>query len=750
MSERSEEEKMIRVLSRLLVGEPGVDAMRIDQEGHRLSVATIGEVDLEMLRSRIQHALEEIHSDFDAGWTKGTHIYDSVVVKRGDEGTLLEKPSCMTAPKLRTWRELPWLELDPEEDPEDWRELAIFAGGCGMFLLLGHLVDSTAVLSGWGVRIFFLVAMILGGWDAARDVWRTIGKGQLDIHFLMLAVAIGAACVEAWGEGALLLFLFSLSGAIEGYAHDRTRREISALFRAAPKTALRILENGEKEEEEEIPVERVEAGMLLRLRPGDTIPVDGDVVSGKTAVDESNLTGESRPISKTKGSPVYSGTANSWGAIDIRATRPVQESSLQKIIHLIREAQRMKAPAQRFTDKFGTGYTWLILIGTAGLFLFWWQVFDLPAFYQGENGEPSAFYRAMTVLVVASPCALVLSIPSAILASIAWGARHGVLFRGGAAVEKLAEVDSVAMDKTGTLTYGNLRVEDIRSLPPGKEAEVAELAYSIERHSEHPIARAIVAYGKEQGLRVREVEDFQSLTGRGVRARAGESQIVIGRRDLMARGPLAELISEVPEPPPAFTEIWIIHGQLLGRILMKDQVRSESRQVIERLKSLGIQTLMLTGDRKSVATLIGQEVGLEKDEIRDGLHPEDKVEIIREMTRAGRRVAMVGDGVNDAPSLAAAYVSVGMGARGTDAALEQCEVVLMKDRIDNFLNAYELSRRARVIIRQNLAIALGTVIVMVTASILGWIPLSAGVLAHEGSTVIVCLNSLRLLFVQVD
>jgi Cd2+/Zn2+-exporting ATPase len=293
-----------------------------------------------------------------------------------------------------------------------------------------------------------------------------------------------------------------------------------------------------------------------------------------------------------------------------------------------------------------------------------------------------------------------------------------------------------------------LQVEDIRSLPPGKETEVAELAYSIERHSEHPIARAIVAYGKEKGLGIREVEDFQSLSGQGVRARRGDSHIVIGRRDLMARGRLKDLIGEVPDPPPAFTEIWIIHGQLLGRILMRDRVRTESRPVIERLKSFGMQTLMLTGDREAVAESIGQEVGLDKDEIRANLRPEDKVNIIREMTRSGNRVAMVGDGVNDAPSLAAAYVSIGMGARGTDAALEQCEVVLMKDRIDNFLNAYELSRQAKVIIRQNLAIALGTVVVMVTASILGWIPLSAGVLAHEGSTVIVCVNSLRLLFVR--
>jgi Cd2+/Zn2+-exporting ATPase len=745
MTDHSTEDKIIAALSRFMTGEPGLDAVRVNLEGRQLSVATIGEVDLDLLHGRLQHALEEIDSDFDAGKSGGSQVHESVIVNRSGEGTLLEKPSCMTAPKLRTWRELPWLELDPGEEEDDWRELAIFAAGCGIFLLLGQLVDSAAVLSGWGVRIFFLVAMIFGGWDAARDVWKTIRKGVLDIHFLMLAVAIGAACVDAWGEGALLLFLFSLSGAIEAYAHARTRREIQALFRAAPKTALRIRENGE---EEEIPVEKVEAGMHLRILPGDTIPVDGDVIEGKTAIDESNLTGESRPISKSKGAAVFSGTANLWGAVDICASRPVQESSLQKIIRLIREAQRLKAPAQRFTDKFGTGYTWCILLATFGLFLLWWTVFDLPAFFEGEDGTHSAFYRAMTVLVVASPCALVLSIPSAILASIAWGARHGVLFRGGAAVEKLAEVDTIALDKTGTLTYGDLQVEDIRSLPPGKETEVAELAYSIERHSEHPIARAIVAYGKEKGLGIREVEDFQSLSGQGVRARRGDSHIVIGRRDLMARGRLKDLIGEVPDPPPAFTEIWIIHGQLLGRILMRDRVRTESRPVIERLKSFGMQTLMLTGDREAVAESIGQEVGLDKDEIRANLRPEDKVNIIREMTRSGNRVAMVGDGVNDAPSLAAAYVSIGMGARGTDAALEQCEVVLMKDRIDNFLNAYELSRQAKVIIRQNLAIALGTVVVMVTASILGWIPLSAGVLAHEGSTVIVCVNSLRLLFVR--
>ena len=350
----------------------------------------------------------------------------------------------------------------------------------------------------------------------------------------------------------------------------------------------------------------------------------------------------------------------------------------------------------------------------------------------------------MTLMVVASPCALVLSIPSAILAAIAWGARHGVLFRGGAAIEKLADITAVALDKTGTLTTGELAVVGCESYPHGREREVLQLALTLEAKSQHPIARAIVRHAKAEGLGELALDDFQSLTGQGVRGKVGGANLLLGRRELLESGPLAEWAKQLPPAAAELSEVWVIGKDLVGRVLLKDQIRAESRGVLAELKKIGIKTVMLTGDRRHTAEAVAKELGL--DEVRAGLSPEDKVAAIQELRAGGRKVAMVGDGVNDAPCLAAADVSVAMGARGSDAALEQAEVILMHDRIENFLSAQRLSRRARAVIRQNLTISLGVVIVMVVATAFGAIPLAIGVAAHEGSTLVVCLNSLRLLF----
>src|SRR5205807_3506911 len=303
--------------------------------------------------------------------------------------------------------------------------------------------------------ICFLLAYLAGSWFTAQEVWERLQKRAIDVHFLMLAVAAGSACIGAWGEGATLLFLFSLSSALEHFALGRTQREIRSLFREAPKVATVLDDQGR---EREMPVEKLQTGMRLLIKPGAQFPVDGEITKGQTASDESNLTGEAAPVAKNIGDNVLAGTINLWGAVEVLVLRPVAESSLQKIIHLIKEAQHQKAPAQQFTDRFGTYYTYLVLGLSLAMFFVWWLGLGLPPF-TSTAAEHSAFYRAMTLLVVASPCALVLSIPSAVLAAIAWGARHGILFRGGAAVEKLAGVTTVALDKTGTLTTGELRVE---------------------------------------------------------------------------------------------------------------------------------------------------------------------------------------------------------------------------------------------------------------------------------------------------
>lgn len=711
-----------------------VEALRVDTEHRKVEIATMGQVDMALLKARLSETIRLVESG------DARKVSVGVEVEQSDDGSLhLQKPTCLTAPRLWQWRELEWPDAD-DEAHEDWRVLGVLAGVCAILGVAGWGMGVVGSAPAWVPIVLYICSMLAGGWDAIGDVKEGLPKGELDIHFLMLAVAVGAASIGAWAEGALLLFLFSFSAALEAFALHRTRSEIDSLFDAAPKMATVKDANGDAHT---VPVESVRVGDIVLVKPGGQFPVDAEVLEGKSAADESNLTGEANPVPKFKGDSVYSGTINLWGSVEARVIRTAGESALQKVIRLIREAQHLKAPSQRFTDKFGTRYTIGILGLTALMFFVWWLLFDIPAFKNTEIGF-SAFYRAMTLLVVASPCALVLSIPSAILAAIAFGARHGILFRGGAAIEKLAEVDLVALDKTGTLTTGEMEVHKVESFPPGREQEAAELAYSLEAHGSHPIGRAILKYGKQQGMSARAIEDFQAMSGKGVQGRDGEALCVLGRRELLESGPLAEWIKDVPEPSTEFTENWIFKDDLIARILLKDQIRTESKPILEKLKAKGIRTVMLTGDRRGAAESVGDTIGVE--EVRAGLKPEDKVAAIREYAKAGYKVAMVGDGVNDAPSLAAAYVSVAMGARGSDAALEQSEVILMKDRIDNFLAATELSGRARVIIRQNLAIALGTVVLMAGAAILGWIPLSVGVFAHEGSTVVVCLNSLRLLF----
>ncbi|MBT4757771.1 MAG: heavy metal translocating P-type ATPase [Opitutae bacterium] len=726
-------------LARFLHENASVEALRVDSEHRSVSIATLGPVDLEVLQASLAETIRLIDSQAETSKAVG------VTIEAGEGGAIhLQKPTCLTAPILWHWRDLNWPDAveAEEETGEEWRLLGLLAGGCAVLGLSGFMVSTVAAAPTWVSVLFYIGAMIAGGWDAFEDAKVGLPRGELDIHFLMLAVAVGAALIGAWAEGALLLFLFSFSGALEHYALYRTRREINSLFDAAPKSAtIRNAAGGERE----VTVSAVNVGDVVVVKPGAQFPVDAEVIKGKSAADESNLTGEANPVPKFIGDSVFSGTINLWGSVDARTLRPVAESALQKVIRLIREAQHLKAPSQRFTDKFGTRYTVGILALTAVMFFVWWLGFGIAPFANTEAGF-SAFYRAMTLLVVASPCALVLSIPSAILAAIAWGARHGILFRGGAAIEKMAEVNLVALDKTGTLTTGEMEVDSVESFPPGRERDAAELAYSLESHGSHPIGRAIKKYAKAQGLKPRVIDDFQAMSGKGVQGREGETLCVLGRRELLAEGPLAEWIKGVPEPAPEFSENWILKDDLIARILLKDQIRTESRPILEKLKAMSVRTVMLTGDRRGAAESVGRELGIE--EVRSGLTPDGKVEAIIEYSNDGYKVAMVGDGVNDAPSLAAAYVSVAMGARGSDAALEQSEVVLMQDRIENYLAATDLSYRARSIIRQNLTIALGTVLLMVAAAIFGWIPLSVGVFAHEGSTVVVCLNSLRLLFAK--
>jgi Zn2+/Cd2+-exporting ATPase len=731
----------VDALVNFLRTQPNVSAVRIDPAARRVEVATIGNVAFDTsLEDKLAETIAAIEAELAAKAAAGAPRGYSV--RREGETMVVGRDTCETAEKLWLWREMEWPEIRAEEVPQEqeWRMLRNLAIVCGVAGISGALVGHFVPGLPWLAKALFLIGLVTGGWDAAIDTWANLRKREIDIHFLMLAVAIGAMFINAWGEAVLLLFLFSASGAMEEYALDRTQREVSALLKTSPKRATIVRADGT---EEEVAIEALRIGQRVRVKPGGAFATDGVVVQGKSASDESALTGEATPVEKNLGDQVFSGTLNLWGAVEFEVVRLPGESTLQKIIRLIQTAQKLKAPSERFTDKFGTGYTYVVIGGSTLMFLVWWLGFGLPAF-ENTPAIRSAFYRAMTLMVVASPCALVLSIPSAILAAIAWGARHGVLFRGGAAIEKLADITTVALDKTGTLTTGDLNVVGCESYPEGRDREVLQLAYTLEAKSHHPIARAIVQHARREGIVELEVEDFQSLTGQGLRGKIDGATLMLGRRELLESGPLAEWAKALPPASAELSEVWVIGRGLVGRILLKDQIRAESRAVLAELHGAGIKTVMLTGDRRHAAEAVAHELGV--DEVRAGLSPEDKVNAIVALRDAGGKVAMVGDGVNDAPCLAAADVSVAMGARGSDAALEQAEVILMHDRIENFLSALRLSRRAKRIIRQNLTISLGVVIVMVIATAWGAVPLAVGVAAHEGSTLVVCLNSLRLLF----
>jgi Cd2+/Zn2+-exporting ATPase len=615
-----------------------------------------------------------------------------------------------------------------------WKPMAVRSGVC---LVLGSL--GWAVAGRWPTvsTAVFMFAFLAGGWDLAREVWFDLRLLRFDTHFLMFLVVPGSVAVGALGEAALLLFLFSASSTMESFAAGRTRREIDALLKRAPKTARLLV----GEFESVVAVETLKPGDVIRVTAGELAPVDLGVLRGESACDESSLTGESDPVPKAPGDAVMGGTLNLWGVLEGRVLRPVGDSALHRILRLILEARHLKAPSQRLTDRFGTTYTVLVLLACLVTFLYHWRWAGRPPFFE-EGGQFSAFYRTMTLLVVLSPCALVLSVPSAILSAIASGARRGVLFRGGAAIENLAGVRVVAFDKTGTLTEGRLGVERVEVLL-GTEAEAIAAASALAHVSNHPVSRSIARWADGQGVPIDPVDATETVAGKGLSGRWRGRSMVLGNREFLSHLPGVRQ-GELPPPVEKASETWIAGEGLLARLVLKDALRSNSKVVVGLLREAGLHTVMLTGDRIAPAQEMGTASGV--DEVRAALKPEDKVAAIREFQRQGKGVAMIGDGVNDAPCLVAADVGIAMGARGSDAAIEQAEVVLSNDRLENFLFARELSVRSRRIIRQNIALSLGTILFMAGVSLVASrLPLSVGVAVHEGSTVLVVLNSLRLL-----
>ncbi|MDQ3116086.1 MAG: cadmium-translocating P-type ATPase [Verrucomicrobiota bacterium] len=612
------------------------------------------------------------------------------------------------------------------------RVLLAFAAFCGLCTLVGFLLPRLGMAPLVALP-FFIAAYLSGGWFASIDLAGELRRGVFDINLLMVVVALGAAGIGAWAEGATLLFLFSLSNALERFANYRTEQTVGSLLQAAPKTASRR-ENGAWVE---VPTDSLGVGDELLVKPGDLFPVDGEIIEGATSADESALTGEALPVSKRAGDPVSGGTTNLEGRAVMRVLRLPGESAVQRIIELIESAREQKAPAQRFTDTFTRYYTVAVLGGSV-LFLGW-------LLYVRQDPFAVAVYHMMTLLVVASPCALVLSIPSAILVAIAAGARNGILFRGGVAVETLAGVNHFAFDKTGTLTTGELEVSRIETAGLTTADEALAAAAAVAQDSTHPLSRAVVAEAQRRALPPVETRDVVNIPGFGMEARSDAGVLAIGSRRLMEqRGfAVAGYSSSGAE-----AEVWVAHDALLGVIYLRDRLRPATPAVIAALRRAGSSVALVSGDRAAAAEMVARASGIE--EVHADLTPNEKLEWIQRWRREGKTVAMVGDGINDAPSLTAADVSLGMGARGSDAALAQADVILMHDRIENVPTALRLSRRARRIIRQNLFISLGTVAVLVGFALAQKIKLSLGVVGHEGSTVVVVLNGLRLLRIRPD
>jgi Cd2+/Zn2+-exporting ATPase len=613
---------------------------------------------------------------------------------------------------------------------------AALTGACLLALALGWLGEATGWLGRPAALAFYLVAYAAGGLDSARRALRDLRAGTPNIDLLMVTAALGAAVVGEWPEGGILLFLFSLSNALESYILGRTRRAIEALMDLSPEDAL-VRRDGR---ECRVPVEELRPGDVAIVRPGERVPADGRIRAGHTSIDQSAMTGESIPVEHHVGDPVFAATLNQQGAIEVEVTRPAGDSTLSRIIRRVEEAQAEKAGSQRFTDWFGGRYALVVILASAA-------TLAVPMLLWGEPFG-RAFYRAMTVLVVASPCAVVISIPAAILSAIAGAARGGVLFKGGVHLERAATVRAMAFDKTGTLTVGHPRLVDLVPAEGIAADDLLRWAAAAEGLSEHPLARAVLEAAQERGLDLPPASDVQALVGRGLRARVGDRPIWVGKPELFAdRGlPIPERLATAFADLAAAGKTVVLVGDeaaVLGLLAVADTLRPCAEEAVGRLRALGVERLvMLTGDNRAVAAAIAGGLGLEYEA---ELMPEDKLRAVRALRERHGTVAMVGDGINDAPALAAATLGISLGGGGTDVALETADVVLMAGDLRHLPYAIALARQSGRVIRQNLAFAFGMMAALLALTYFGTLRLPLAVVGHEGSTVLVILNGLRLL-----
>jgi Cd2+/Zn2+-exporting ATPase len=631
---------------------------------------------------------------------------------------------------------------------------------CLLATMLGWVVSierlSVPAFVPW---LFYAIAYASGGYYSVQEAWQTLKERQFDVNFLMIIAALGAAAIGQPREGAVLMFLFSLSNTLETYAMGRTHASIRALLDMAPQEAD-VYRGGQIIC---VPVDALSVGEVVLVRPGAQIPADGLVIKGESAVNEASITGESLPVEKRLGLKVFAGTLNGQGALDVRVTTEVRDSTLARIVQVVREAREQKAQSQDFTDRVIGQYYAYAVVGITLLAIL------IPLTFLGAD-LPGTLYRAMTLMVVASPCALVISIPAALLSALASAARGGVLFKGGRHLEAAARVKVVAFDKTGTLTTGRPGVvalipvggpgrlpdslpclacypkpddDQLGDLTP-EQIRLLSVAAGIERASEHPLARAILKSAEEREIPIPDASDFEAQAGAGATATVLGRTMRIGRPSMFGQLTPDVAIEVHAQEIQGRTVVALGDDVPWGLVAIADTVRPEAASAVAQLKHAGIErVVLLTGDNNSVATALG--TALRVDEIRAELLPHQKVEAIKALQQRYGPVAMVGDGVNDAPALATAALGVAMGAAGTDVALESADMLLMGDDLGRLPGALVLARRARTIIRQNLAFAFAVMATLMLLAIVGNIALPLGVVGHEGSTLIVCLNGIRLL-----
>lgn len=610
-----------------------------------------------------------------------------------------------------------------------------------LLLIAGYFSLYTIGESHIGTIIIFAGSILVGGSGLIKEGLKNLTKLQFDMKTLMTIAVVGAAFIGEWSEGAVVVFLFAISEALESYSMDKARQSIRSLMDIAPKKAL-IRRNNQ---EMEMDVEDIVVGDTLIIKPGQKLAMDGEVVSGQSSINQAAITGESIPVLKTIGDEVFAGTLNEEGSLEVKVTKRVEDTTIAKIIHLVEEAQAERAPSQAFVERFAKYYTPAIMT------LAFLIAIIPPLFIGGDWSE--WIYRGLAVLVVGCPCALVISTPVAIVTAIGNAAKKGVLIKGGIYLEETGRLNVIAFDKTGTLTKGTPEVTDLKVLSEIDERTLVGISMAIEKFSQHPLASAIIRKAKQMEISSNEykAEDFQSLTGKGAKALVNGKSYYIGSPKLFEEKiTLTSLVEEEIKNLQTHGKTVMLLGtekMVIGLIAVADQLRDSSRNVIRKLHDIGIEkTIMLTGDNKATGEAIGNSVGL--SEVKAELMPQDKLNTINSLREQHGKVAMVGDGINDAPALASSTVGIAMGGAGTDTALETADIALMADDLNKLPYTIELSRRTLGIIKQNITFALGLKLLALVLIVPGWLTLWMAIFADMGATLIVVLNSMRLLKVK--